>query len=126
MSLLVIKNNIFVNADKMKLRQVITNLLSNAIKYNKPDGNVYVFLTPLHDKVRLSVADTGKGIAAEFMQDLFKPFCRLGAEATTIEGTGIGLTMTKKLLEMMGGQIGVESKVNEGTTFWIELDAAFV
>jgi len=126
MSLLVIKNNIFINADKMKLRQVITNLLSNAIKYNKPDGNVYVFLTPLRDKVRLSVADTGKGIAAELMQDLFKPFCRLGAEASAIEGTGIGLTITKKLLEMMGGQIGVESKLNEGSTFWIELEATFI
>lgn len=126
LSLLVIENNILVNADKVKLKQVITNLLSNAIKYNKRDGNVYVSLTPLRDRVRLSISDTGKGIAAELMQDLFKPFCRLGAEASAIEGTGIGLTITKKLIEMMGGEIGVESKLHEGTTFWIELEATFV
>jgi PAS domain S-box-containing protein len=111
-----------INTDKIKLKQVINNLLSNAIKYNKPYGSVSVALADLGQTVSLSITDTGKGISEHLMSDLFKPFSRLGAEVGTIEGTGIGLTITKKLVEMMNGKIGVESEVNQGSTFWVELE----
>jgi PAS domain S-box-containing protein len=113
---------IFVVTDKTKLKVVIKQLLSNAIKYNKPHGTIEVLLTAVENKVRLSVTDTGKGIPEYLLPELFKPFSRLGTQAGQIEGTGIGLTLAKKFIEMMNGQIGVVSKVNEGTTFWIELE----
>jgi PAS domain S-box-containing protein len=116
------ENVIFVETDKLKLKQVLNNLLSNAIKYNSRRGTIKVFLTSSAQKVRLSISDTGKGIPEHLLPELFKPFSRLGAEVGTIEGTGIGLTLTKKLIEIMNGKIGVSSKVNEGTTFWIELE----
>jgi len=111
-----------VFADRVRLKQVLLNLLSNAIKYNRPDGSVR--LTAAAGKpgcLRIAVTDTGTGIAPERIGDLFQPFNRLGAEASEIEGTGIGLTITRRLVEMMGGEMGVESSVGVGSTFWLEL-----
>lgn len=115
------ENPVFVETDKLKLAQVINQLLSNAIKYNSPKGQVNTFLTRLENRVRLSVADTGKGISETMLTELFEPFNRMGVEMSSIEGSGIGLTLTKRLVEIMDGKIGVTSKVGVGTTFWIEL-----
>ena len=109
-------------ADRVRLKQVLLNLLSNAIKYNRTGGSVR--LTAGGGKsghLRLAVTDTGPGIAPERIGDLFQPFNRLGAEAGEIEGTGIGLTITRRLVELMGGEMGVESRVGVGSTFWLEL-----
>lgn len=113
----------FVETDKLKLKQVLNHLLSNAIKFNRKNGQVQIFLTPLKNAVRVSVSDTGRGIPAQLQPELFKPFNRLGIEMGTVEGTGVGLMLTKKLVEMMNGKIGVISKAGEGATFWVELSA---
>ncbi|MDD4928681.1 MAG: ATP-binding protein [Gallionella sp.] len=113
----------FVHADQTKLKQVLTNLLSNAIKYNSINGTVEVKCsenTP--GRLRISVKDSGDGLSAEKLAQLFQPFNRLGQEVGVKEGTGIGLTVSKKLVEMMGGTIGVESRVGVGSEFWIELE----
>lgn len=111
-----------VFADRTRLKQVLLNLVSNAIKYNRPDGRVDLKVTKAGDgRVRVSIADTGLGIAPERINEIFQPFNRAGAESTEIEGSGIGLTITRRLVEMMGGSIGVESTVGVGSTFWIEL-----
>jgi len=114
--------NIFVKADVFRLNQVFSNLLTNAIKYNNENGVVSVFLSSTEKKVRIHVKDTGLGIPENMMKDLFKPFNRLGAAHSGIEGTGIGLTITKMLVEMMGGSIGVDNIPGKGCTFWIELE----
>jgi PAS domain S-box-containing protein len=117
---LLAENSVF--SDRVRLKQVLLNLLSNAIKYNRPGGSVR--LTAAAGKpgyLRLAVTDTGTGIAPERLSDLFQPFNRLGAEASEIEGTGIGLTITRRLLDLMGGEVGVESTLGIGTTFWLEL-----
>jgi signal transduction histidine kinase/ActR/RegA family two-component response regulator len=113
----------FVKADRTRVKQVLINLLFNAIKYNKPAGEVTVewSLRPPHS-IRISVRDTGAGLTAEQLSQLFQPFNRLGKEASAEEGTGIGLVMTKRLVELMGGAIGAESTVGVGSVFWIELD----
>lgn len=116
------KNRFFVETDPLKLKQVLNHLLSNAIKFNRKKGQVNVFLTPLENAVRVSVSDTGQGIPEQLLPELFKPFNRLGIEMGTVEGTGIGLVLTKKLVEIMNGKIGVISKADEGATFWIELN----
>lgn len=115
-----------IYADEVRLKQAILNLLSNAIKYNVSGGTVTLFKKVMSDSyLRISVVDTGKGIAPENFDKIFLPFDRLGAEATrAIEGTGIGLTVTKKLVELMGGRIGFESRVGKGSTFWIEVPVA--
>ncbi|NOQ76382.1 MAG: response regulator [Methylococcaceae bacterium] len=118
------EQNIFVQADSSRLNQVISNLLTNAIKYNKKQGVISVFLTEDKDKIRIFVKDTGLGIPEEMMEGLFTPFNRLGAAHSEIEGTGIGLTITKMLTEMMGGSIGVDSTEGKGCTFWVELNRA--
>ncbi|TAK63291.1 response regulator [Methylobacter sp.] len=113
-----------IRADRTRLKQVLINLLSNAIKYNRPQGEVSIQVTIRDGWVRLAVSDTGYGIAETRQQEVFQPFSRLGAEETDIEGTGIGLTISRRLTEMMGGNIDMESKVGRGSIFWIELPEA--
>jgi PAS domain S-box-containing protein len=112
----------FVKADRTRVKQVLINILFNAIKYNKPNGEVAVeyTLSPPHS-IRICVRDTGSGLAPEQLALLFQPFNRLGKETSVEEGTGIGLVVTKRLVELMGGTIGAESVVGVGSTFWIEL-----
>jgi CheY-like chemotaxis protein len=103
---------------------VVINLLSNALKYNRVGGSVTVeFSTSTPERVRISVRDTGAGLPPEKLVQLFEPFNRLGQEAGAEEGTGIGLVVSKRLVELMGGAIGVESTVGVGSVFWIELNA---
>jgi signal transduction histidine kinase/ActR/RegA family two-component response regulator len=112
----------FVDADRTRLKQVLINLLTNAIKYNRKHGTVEVKCaasTP--ERIRVSFTDTGKGLCQEELARLFHPFDRLGQESGGEEGTGIGLVVTKQLVEMMGGAIGVESTVGVGSEFWVEL-----
>jgi PAS domain S-box-containing protein len=117
----------FVNADRTRVKQVLINLLSNAIKYNRGQGTVDVACSEgAPGRVRISVTDSGAGLPPEKLAQLFQSFNRLGQEGSAEEGTGIGLVVTKRLVELMGGVIGVESTVGVGSTFWVELisDAA--
>jgi signal transduction histidine kinase len=114
-----------VIADRTRLKQVLLNLLSNAIKYNRENGVVIVDCALAeHDGVRVSVRDTGAGLRPEQVASLFQPFNRLGQETGNVEGSGIGLVVTKRLVELMGGQIGVVTAVGNGCEFWIELKQA--
>jgi PAS domain S-box-containing protein len=114
-----------VKADPDRLKQVLLNLLSNAVKYNRDKGTVTVDVTATgNGKLRLSVADTGVGIAEGMRTEVFRPFSRLGVEASRIEGTGIGLAISRQLVEAMGAKLDFESTVGEGSTFWVELSAA--
>lgn len=113
----------WVWGDALRLKQVLLNLLSNAIKYNRPQGEVRVYTSqPRLGRIRLHVADTGAGISLEQQAALFQPFNRLGLEYGPIEGSGIGLVITKSLVELMGGAMGVVSQPGQGSTFWFELD----
>jgi signal transduction histidine kinase/ActR/RegA family two-component response regulator len=115
----------FVHADRTRLKQVVINLLSNALKYNRAGGSVTVECsTSTPDRVRISIGDTGAGLPSAKLAQLFEPFNRLGQETGAEEGTGIGLVVSKRLVELMGGAIGVESTVGVGSVFWIELNAA--
>ena len=114
----------YIYADNTRFRQVIMNLLSNAIKYNQPEGSVDLSCEEKENYLRITVSDTGYGIAAEQENFLFEPFCRLGAETSTIEGTGIGLTITKRLVELMDGRIGFESERGKGSKFWVDFPLA--
>jgi signal transduction histidine kinase/AmiR/NasT family two-component response regulator len=112
----------FVKAERTRVKQVLINLLSNAIKYNKVGGTVLVECAlSTSDRIRISVKDTGDGLPPDKLAQLFQPFNRLGQEAGSEEGTGIGLVVSKRLVELMDGVIGVESAVGEGSVFWIEL-----
>jgi PAS domain S-box-containing protein len=112
-----------VQADRTRVKQVFINLLSNAIKYNKVGGSVIVdHVTTVPGRIRICVKDSGEGLSADRLTQLFQPFNRLGQEASGEEGTGIGLVTTKRLIELMGGSIGVESTVGTGSVFWIELN----
>ncbi|BAV34135.1 histidine kinase [Sulfuricaulis limicola] len=115
----------FVKADRTRVKQVLINLLSNAIKYNRAQGTVEVTcLLKTAQRLRISVRDSGEGLSPDKLAQLFQPFNRLGQEANTEEGTGIGLVVSKQLVELMGGEIGVESTVGVGSIFWIELNVA--
>lgn len=117
-----IKPLFFVNADRTRVKQLLLNLLSNAIKYNNTNGKVTVTCTQTPpDNVRVSVRDTGAGLTPEQLKQLFQPFNRLGQKSDVEEGTGIGLVVCKRLVELMGGLIGVESTAGEGSVFWFEL-----
>ncbi|HEU4852068.1 MAG TPA: PAS domain S-box protein [Telluria sp.] len=118
-------NVFFVHADRTRVKQVMINLLSNAIKYNGSGGQVDVRCTLSGvDRVRISVSDTGAGLSESQLSQLFQPFNRLGQEDGVEEGTGIGLVVTKQLVELMGGQIGVRSEVGAGTEVWVEFAAS--
>ena len=112
---------LFVRADLQRLKQVLLNLLSNAVKYNRPDGRVRITASDQADTLTLAVTDTGPGIPADQLPRLFHPFDRLGAEARGIEGTGLGLSLSRRLAEAMGGSIEVESEPGIGTTFQLHL-----
>lgn len=111
-----------VLADALKLKQVVINLLSNAVKYNRDNGQIFVSLNTVDDKTcRLTVRDTGNGIPENLQKRVFTAFERLGAQNSSIEGTGIGLVIVKALVEKMNGKIDFESKLGEGTSFWIDM-----
>ncbi|MCB1513143.1 MAG: HAMP domain-containing histidine kinase, partial [Hyphomicrobiaceae bacterium] len=115
-----------VRADRQRLRQVLVNLLSNAIKFNRAGGAVTMRSEPdpMSSTVTISVTDTGCGIAPEMLDRIFTPYDRLGAERSGVEGTGLGLALSKRLCDAMGATIAVESALGEGCRFSITLDAA--
>jgi PAS domain S-box-containing protein len=122
MSFCQFANPLFVLADRTRVKQILINLLSNAIKYNHAGGTVIVECVPRSpERICVSVKDTGPGLSADQLAQLFQPFNRLGQEAGGEEGTGIGLVMTKRLVELMGGVIGVKSDIGVGSAFWVEL-----
>jgi PAS domain S-box-containing protein len=121
------EQRLYVHGDRTRVKQVMINLLSNAIKYNGPGGAVIVQCVDTGaGRMRISVRDTGAGLEPEQLAQLFQPFNRLGKESGSEEGTGIGLVVTKQLVELMGGTIGVESTVGVGSVFWVELAIASV
>jgi len=111
-------------ADVMRVKQVLINLLSNAVKYNRPGGRIEVECANLGRQLRVEVRDTGPGLTAEQCERLFRPFERLGADGGPIAGTGVGLALSRQLMELMNGRIGVRSTPGEGSAFWIELPLA--
>lgn len=114
-----------VSADRQRLRQILLNLISNAVKYNRDGGQVTISCEPVpENRLRIKVADTGTGIPPQKLALLFTPFERLGAEHSGIEGTGLGLALSRGLTAAMGGTIDVESIVDRGSTFWVELAIA--
>ncbi|MEI7502366.1 MAG: ATP-binding protein, partial [Paludibacter sp.] len=122
-----LSNQHFVMCDKKAFKQVLINLLNNAVKYNREGGSITVKTKLIQqneagmDLVRISITDTGLGIDQDQIEKLFVPFERIGAEKTQTEGTGLGLAVVKKLMDAMEGQIGIDSTVDVGTTFWVEL-----
>jgi CheY-like chemotaxis protein len=114
-----------VKVDRGRLKQIFLNLLSNAVKYNDDQGAVTLstYLTESH-QLRIEVADSGQGLTREQIKQLFKPFNRLGKEKEGVEGTGIGLALSKSLTELMGGKIGAESEFGHGARFWLEFPLA--
>lgn len=114
---------LFVNADRIRIKQVMINLLSNAIKYNREHGEVKVeCVASSPRRVRINIQDSGAGIPETRLGELFQPFNRLGKEGGVEQGTGIGLVVCKRLVELMGGSIGVESTPGIGSVFWVELN----
>ena len=111
----------YVRADRQRLNQILLNLISNAIKYNREQGTVAVACEERDGRARIQVIDTGPGIPADDLRLLFTPFERLGAAQTAIEGTGLGLLLSRRLAEAMGGSLGVATEVDRGSTFWVEL-----
>lgn len=113
-----------VYADEMRLTQILINLLNNAIKYNRPNGTIEISSQCEDHQLRILVRDTGHGISAKQQALLFEPFQRLGYEHSAIEGTGIGLNISRRIIEAMGGRIGVDSQEHQGSTFWFTLPLA--
>ncbi len=115
--------DVLIEVDPTRLTEVLLNLLSNAVKYNSDEGTI-TLKTEFKDnnQLRISVTDTGAGLSKTQQQKLFKPFERLGADNTQIEGTGMGLVISKHIIEMMNGKIGVDSITDQGSTFWVELE----
>ncbi len=117
----------YLVADRTRLKQILLNLLSNAIKYNREGGTIIVGCAAVTaERIRITVQDTGKGLHPAQVEQLFQPFNRLGQETGPEDGTGIGLVVTKRLIELMGGEIGVTSIVDVGSVFWIELKSTVV
>ena len=116
------EDEVFVVADRVRLRQVLVNLLSNAVKYNRPQGEVRVQWQVSADRCELRITDDGYGMAPEKLERLFEPFNRLGAENSKIEGTGIGLVLSRRLVELMGGELRIESAIDRGTTASLTLE----
>jgi PAS domain S-box-containing protein len=116
--------SLFVLADQQRFKQVLLNLLTNALKYTPISGNVTISQYTGEKTVRIFVTDTGPGIPQEKLDRLFMPFERLGAEQSDVEGTGLGLALSQRLMQAMGGSIGVKSKIGEGSTFWLEFPRA--
>jgi CheY-like chemotaxis protein len=115
----------YIFADKQRLKQIFLNLLGNAVKYNRERGTMIITCSTQPDgRARTSVSDTGAGILPDKLALVFRPFERLGAESTGVEGTGLGLAVAKGLTEAMGGTIGVESVIDRGTTFWVDFPPA--
>jgi CheY-like chemotaxis protein len=115
----------FVLADRQRFKQVLLNLVGNAVKYSYDGGSIIVTCQQMpSNQWRISIMDTGPGIAQENLTRLFRPFERLDAGASYVEGTGLGLVVAKRLIELMQGHIGVESRLGRGSTFWIELPIA--
>ncbi|MDA3870356.1 MAG: response regulator, partial [Gammaproteobacteria bacterium] len=115
-------NEYIIIADYIRFKQVLLNLVSNAIKYNKAGGQVEIYCSEHKaDTVRINVSDSGAGIDKQKILHLYEPFNRLGAEAANIEGTGIGLVITRQLVELMSGELGVESTPGEGAVFWVNM-----
>jgi len=110
-----------VRADSSRLKQVMINLLSNAIKYNHDNGSIVIRCHINDSTAKIEVVDTGIGISKKQQKELFMAFNRLGAEQSEVEGTGIGLIITKNIIELMGGEIGVESELGEGSSFWVSI-----
>jgi len=120
-------DDLIVTADPTRLTQVLANLLSNAIKYNRQGGQVRVACAPSGtDRIRIAISDTGAGIAQDKQGLLFRTFERLGAQASGVAGTGIGLAFSKRLAELMQGELGFTSELGVGSTFWIELPRSWV
>lgn len=115
---------LWVFADYTRCQQVLINLVSNAIKYNRPQGDVYVHISRSDNRVVIEVEDTGPGITPDQQAQLFEPFNRLGAENSSIEGTGIGLALSRELVELMQGDIGLRSEPGKGSCFWFSLPLA--
>jgi CheY-like chemotaxis protein/anti-sigma regulatory factor (Ser/Thr protein kinase) len=120
----------YIMADRQRLKQIMMNLLSNALKYNRPDGMIEVDVLEGEQElggkptIRIAVRDHGYGIRPDNMEKVFLPFERIGAENTEIEGTGLGLAVVKQLTELMHGQLGLESQLGVGSTFWVEFASA--
>lgn len=116
------KDNVFVFADPIRLKQIVLNLVSNAIKYNKQNGHVEISLEDINQEFyRLNIRDDGYGIPDDKRDLIFRPFERLERDKSSVRGTGLGLAITKKLVHMMGGDIGYVSQPGVGSTFWVDI-----